>query len=376
MATSSASSLTSLSSPAILSPTSTTSSSGSNHGSPTASSIAKTTNGIGSGAVAGIAIACVVVGIAIGAIVAFLILKRRHRQASRLRHVALDRHDRQERQDRQERREHRENHDNYQSAAKDDIVLGDFLLTQRSDKEIADELETLGQLIQQHTENNYHMHPVELDANASHQALGELGFESDDGVTSTQAIISLAQDPRTRPGAIQHIISRVVLNNFEPTSRSLYSMLPAYVLDFAHAIPPVERHRGSPDAVLTAFTRWRQLTAFLLNPRRSERGTLPPQPETLSSQAKQTAWALNNFLGPLVEPDQAQEQESHLQQVIMECGKFEYFLFSQPAQFRLHFPQGQTQGIVRLPALERTSDEQGNVLTVPQVVSRPQVEKL
>ncbi|KAK6949801.1 hypothetical protein Daesc_008122 [Daldinia eschscholtzii] len=93
---------------------------------------------------------------------------------------------------------------------------------------------------------------------------------------------------------------------------------------FASAIPATENFRGNPEAVDVAFTRWRQLSAFLLNPSRSDRTPLVPSEDASTHQAQRLAETLNVFLEPFVtgDRDDRYEQENHLREVIVECATF------------------------------------------------------
>lgn len=84
-------------------------------------------------------------------------------------------------------------------------------------------------------------------------------------------------------------------------------------------------------AVLAALTRWRQLSAFLLNPKRSDRGLLVPDEESLKPRAQEIVTALNDALGAFVDRKTRVRQEGHLLEVVLERAKLGYMVFSQPA---------------------------------------------
>lgn len=124
------------------------------------------------------------------------------------------------------------------------------------------------------------------------------------------------------------------------------------------------------------MTKWRQLSAFLLHENRSERTPLAPPEEATAQQAQQLARELNRFLEPFVLRDRDGElgydQESHLQQVLTECARFGYVLFSQPSEYRFDYDdQGRLGGLVLCPGLERVSDEEGRRYATPQVLASP-----
>lgn len=123
--------------------------------------------------------------------------------------------------------------------------------------------------------------------------------------------------------------------------------------------------------------KWRQLSAFLLHPNRSDRTPFAPSGEATAQQAQQLALELNRFLEPFVlrGRERSYEQESHLQQVLTECARFGYVLFSQPSEYRFDYDdQGRLGGIVVCPGLERVSDEEGWGYMTPQVLAAPVIE--
>lgn len=124
----------------------------------------------------------------------------------------------------------------------------------------------------------------------------------------------------------------------------------------------------------TAITKWRQLSAFLLHPNRSDRTPLTPPEEATAQQAQQLAVELNQFLESfaLRDCERNSEQEKHLRQVLVECARFGYLLFSQPFEYRFDFDDlGRLAGIVVCPGLERVSDDEGRTYSTPQVLAAP-----
>ncbi|KXJ88860.1 hypothetical protein Micbo1qcDRAFT_206999 [Microdochium bolleyi] len=125
-----------------------------------------------------------------------------------------------------------------------------------------------------------------------------------------------------------------------------------------------------------ALSRWRQLSAFLLNSNRSERTPLLVNEDEVAPQAHQLALALKQFLLFFVSDDrkQAYEHDNHLQQIIMECARLGYILFSQPADFCWVYqsPTGsEARKLVAFPGLEKLRDEAGWHYSEPVVVMAP-----
>ncbi|KAK4207045.1 hypothetical protein QBC37DRAFT_456709 [Rhypophila decipiens] len=208
--------------------------------------------------------------------------------------------------------------------------LSRFLLDASSDKEIAAELRSLGTLVQQHVENNYHLKPVQADPRALAVSLTQLGV-TDSGSVSPEMVAKLSLDPRTRQVALQHVISQVLFTSIDVNSRSRLSMLPAPIAAFLQSIPPLESGEKNNESL----NQWRALSAFILHPSRSQRTPLPTSTAAISPQASGLADALDTFLAYFVDENNRFQQKSHLQAVITEYAKFGYVLLSQPSEWRL-----------------------------------------
>lgn len=216
-------------------------STGETSSSPTASSTASQTPspinsaqaaGLGSGAIAGIAIGCVIAGLIIGAVAALCLLRRRQDKHTVPEYLPMK----------------------YSSGEKvlplapvsDKLQLDQFLLDSKPDADIAAELQSLGQLIQQHVENNYHLQPVQRSPNVLAQTLVQLGLYEQDS-SAAISLASLAVDPRTRWAALQHVISRVTFASSSLDGHSPISLLPPFSGAFVQTLPPIESHRGSSE---------------------------------------------------------------------------------------------------------------------------------
>ncbi|KAI0481271.1 hypothetical protein GGR56DRAFT_629641 [Xylariaceae sp. FL0804] len=314
-------------------------------------------SGVSSGAAAGIAIATAIAGAALASVIAFFLVRRRRRHPRQYGYAAAEKP---------------------RSAggyATDKVQLREFLLDAKPESEISTELRSLGHLIEQHVENNYHLQPVRSQEALS-LSLSELGFGRN-GYLSPALLAPLVADPMTRYQAIQHVIARVTFASITPGGTSPVSLLPAPVAPFYSMIPPTESYRGSRQAVEIAFTRWRQLSAFLLHPSRSDRTPLVPSEDVRTQQAQRLAVALNKFLEPFRAEDREgrYEQENHLREVIVECAAFGYLIFSQPSEYSFRFDLGGHQNaIVTCPGLVKISDEEGRRYpTPPHPVAEPMV---
>ncbi|KAI0880761.1 uncharacterized protein GGS22DRAFT_79790 [Annulohypoxylon maeteangense] len=348
---SSTSVLTTSSSSSTGSSTSTGASSTSSATNATQSVGSSTNSGISPGATAGIAIGCAAAGLILGAIAGFL-FRRSKSEGSKSRYNVAS-YASQEKPLRSP----------YSTPmAMDKLQLEQFLLDSTPDAAISAEMGSLGQLIQQHVESCYHVLPVSRSEEALTTILIHLGLDQNSTMSAAR-LASLAVDPKTRFSAIQHVIARVTFASVTFNGVSHFSLLPQPISSFASQIPATESHRGNVEAVDTALTQWRQLSAFLLHPSRSDRTPLAPSEDICTHGAQQLAVALNTFLEPFVSGDRQDryEQENHLREVIVECVAFGYLLFSQPCEYRYRFEGGvRPNYIVVFPGLDKVSDEEGH----------------
>ncbi|KAI0127355.1 hypothetical protein BJ170DRAFT_733029 [Xylariales sp. AK1849] len=324
--------------------------------------------GVSSDAAAGIAVACALLGLVIGAIASFLILRRRQRRKPEPEYVPVE----------------------YGGGREKDVSSGahppvsgapldQYLLDPKPDAEVVGELRDLGTLIQQHVDGNYHLRPVHQNSTALTQTLISLGIPRA-GTVPASHLASLALDPRTRYAALQHVIGRVTFDSTVLFGSSAISLLPTFVAAFTRAVAPIEQHRGSSEAFATALAKWRQLSAFLLHPSRSDGTALVPSEYMGTQQAQQLTAALNKFLEPFTNAgdlDSRYEQENHLREVIVECANFGYLLFSQPSDFKFRFDgDGKHSGLVTSPGLDKLTDVEGRRHSSPQRLTAPVVESI
>jgi hypothetical protein len=190
-------------------------------------------SGTNTGLVAGVAIGCLIAGALIALAIAFMFYKKRQ-QKYNLHVMPIT-------------AEPKGYHAPLPPPPNQEALqLAQFLLDASSDKDIAAELHSLGQLIQQHVENNYHLHPVQADPQALALALVQLGL-GNGGSLNPDTIVALALEPHTRHIALQHVISQVIFSGVDVSSRSRLSMLPAPVAAFLQSIPANERGKSNAE---------------------------------------------------------------------------------------------------------------------------------
>lgn len=199
---------------------------------PTAETDSSSTSstGVSAGAVAGIAIGCLVVGLIIGLLGACILLRRKGRR-NETGDTAVVHHE-------------PKGYGGKTSPATtsphvSDIQLNQFLLEATPDRDIAREVQSLGELIRQHVETYYHSKPV----NPSIQGLcGYLEFPGLDSNSSLdlRSIALLCLDPKTRQTGLRHVILRTAFTSIDFHSRygRLQYMLPQPIDSFLRTMPP------------------------------------------------------------------------------------------------------------------------------------------
>ncbi|KAL7940954.1 hypothetical protein V8C42DRAFT_336041 [Trichoderma barbatum] len=316
---------------------------------------------LSTGATAGIAVGCAAAGLVIGLLVALLLFRRRKgKGAEGMSHAAI-------------LVESKEppstgNIDIVGSGA--GIQLGKFLLDGAPDQEIVSELQSLGELIRQHVEDYYSVQPVDANGRTLSQSLENLGVGLNGSRLNTEAIASLCANSYSRHLGLRCVISSVIFASIDFHSRSGLSMLPAPVAGLLQSIPGAEYGGSNPLAFSQALQAWRRLSAFLLHQNRSQRTSLQVDTYMIASQAQALASSLNNFLGPFVDRGKSSQQSSHLQEVVIECAKLGYVLFSHPVDWRFIFgeiPNGtaDVRTVIVCPGLEKCSDRDGNPIRPP-----------
>lgn len=189
--------------------------------------------GTNTGAIAGAAVGCLVVGLLLGLAVTFF-LSRRRKQLHQDSERAF--------------KERKVSSTAARPPAEAKLQLGKFLLESSPDAEIVSELHSLDILIQQHVENNYHIGPVQADPRALAVSLMQLGMENGGGL-APETIAQLALDPNTRHVALLHVISQVLFTSVDVSAHSQLSMLPAPLAAFLWSIPQRESGERNPKGV-------------------------------------------------------------------------------------------------------------------------------
>lgn len=125
--------------------------------------------------------------------------------------------------------------------------LDQFLTIPKSDKDLVNELRSLGHLIQQHVEDHYHSSSVTQSTSSLSECLTDLGFRSTlIGVPGPDHLASMAVEEETRHVALQHVISRVIFDSISVKMTGNISLLPPSISYLVRDMPPCEKHMGNP----------------------------------------------------------------------------------------------------------------------------------
>lgn len=187
-------------------------------------------SGLSSGATAGIAIGCILAGLIIGLIAAFFLFRRKGKRNDSVDNVVVHNEPKAYPSDK--------------GTPTHDVQLNQFLLEATPDRDIAQEVQSIGALIDQHVETHYHTRPINTDRRTLASALANIGFpnSTNSAQIDSQNAALLCLDPRTRQVGLRHVIMRTLFSSIDTQSPNP-SMLPAPVASFLRAIPPTENDR-------------------------------------------------------------------------------------------------------------------------------------
>ncbi|QGI63376.1 hypothetical protein CEK26_007327 [Fusarium fujikuroi] len=286
-------------------------------------------DGLKGGPVAGVAIGCLVAGLALGLIAAFLLFRRRRRgKPANEGFVLAD----------QKYTEPKDGTQVIVSSSRHDAELSQFLLEATPDKDLQAELRSLSELIYQHVENYYRRPQVQADPAEVAQSLTNIGYSPEASGLQADTVAAICLSPKTSQVGLRHVLSHVIFRSLDFNSGSSLSMLPLEVATLTQRSHSAEN--ANNPAITLARSRWRTLSALLLHPNPDERTPLPVSVTEASPMALSLSNELNQFLGVFVTQDTAslQDQMNHLQAVILECTKLGYVVLSQPSD--LGFDRG------------------------------------
>lgn len=129
--------------------------------------------------------------------------------------------------------------------------LDQFLAVPKSDKELEEELERLGKLIQHHVEDpDYYITRKRNLTPPLNMYLWDLGLRNTDNtLPSFSKLQAMALDPNMRSTALQHVIARVIFGSLSVKPVGKISLLPPLVSSLMRDMPPCEKDTGNPEGI-------------------------------------------------------------------------------------------------------------------------------
>jgi hypothetical protein len=194
-------------------------------------------NRVKPGAVAGIAIGCLVAGLIIGICCAWLLQRFTKSRSRRRRTIRIVHTPKNPDNDSPESMESSDNK----------IKVENFILQATPDREVVGMLRQLEVIIEQHIENYYHVEPMDINTSVLAEQLTNLGISQDSSGFEAEAVLEWCLQPASRRLALQHVLSHVLFSSIDCNSRNRISLLPGPAIGFLRSIRPVDKSREDFD---------------------------------------------------------------------------------------------------------------------------------
>ncbi|RDW63373.1 hypothetical protein BP6252_10918 [Coleophoma cylindrospora] len=215
------------------------------------------------------------------------------------------------------------------------MSIESYLPVRADDSAIKNSLQALNALIEQHVENHYHHEVRPHIPHSLESTLAACGYGGDFSI-STQEFMTILLDPKSRLAGIHQIIALVIIEHVHWRSAPETSLLPGQITSFINTLPPIQKQSGCAEAFDQVFTRWRHLSAFLIEPVRTNRDAPKVDSSTLAGAISRDVALINSALQPFLKPGEVaqREQKANLGAIILEGAKIGLLLFSQPTIWR------------------------------------------
>ncbi|RGP79354.1 hypothetical protein FLONG3_2509 [Fusarium longipes] len=323
--------------------------------------------GLDDGAVAGVAIGCLFAGLIIGAIIMWLVFRKRQRYPKRRR--------------RSENRvgmmyPTRDANTMTPGSSGKTMKLENVILQPAPDKDILSNLIRLDDIITQHAETVYHFEPVDVKVAALAQALTAVGYRETLSGVHIETVASWCIQTDTRFGALRHVLSHILFSTIDWNYPGPLTLLPKPAVMFLNSIHPIAEYGNGFEVMSFAWTRWRTLSALFLHPAPHERTPLEVSESDIQDQVEAVAKALDSVLRYFVAPDEESQdqQRNHLRLMIVEIAKLGYTFFSHTSDWRFMYNDGSGRGrLVVCVGLEKLSDLDGHRLRTPRRIVEPRL---
>lgn len=304
-----------------------------------------------SGAVAGVAVGMLIVGILIAGVVFFVLLRRQKKKQASSYHLA-----------------HVASRQYPSSTEKTPVMVtsapmsnfNDLLPQPVADDNITDELSKIRDNIKNHVRTYYHSSPI------SAAQLDERAMESFAIATglATTVIANALANTEQRPNAIRSIVAWAILSKV--TGERMPSLLPA---DIAALAASLAAKSDTNTSQATLYSKWKTITGKLLE----QRSNKSPQNSERNQSFSNTIAEIDSILAPTVQGSvDGGQRRQNLNMILARSAKFASLLFSQPGSFQFDFVS-ERGSLVAFPALLQTIGDQGQTLRPPRMLSSKEI---
>lgn len=256
------------------------------------------------------------------------------------------------------------------------------------DEAISSGFSGIGVAIKNHVQSFYHssrVSPALLD-------LDDLQRLGSDLPLSTGTLSTLLGNTDTREVALRFCIGWIVVSRMQLSSSPNSTLLPPQIADFFSSMA-IGNHASQREylflvvlsvadnhvAQTTYLAHWRGLTAELLHSTYGKNSFTTSDPRLRSIE--NAINALDGILLPFADSRMANTQRmQNLREILKRAATFAYTLFSQPSTYEFDW-QGQQQGglsegLCVFPAFVQVTDESGEAVRPPRVLSEAIVRSL
>jgi hypothetical protein len=203
--------------------------------------------GLSNGAVAGVAIGTAIVGAVLALLIAFLLTRGRKSNKSSAAAGSRGINGNEAKYGPEYGAE-----DSVASRSGGNALVAGDLLERADDNDIRRSMQNLCEVIDQHSENFYHMEEVDAHSAGVERHLIGIGYsELQPPGVSIQDLTRLLLDPVARFSAVRYLIALFIINNIDWKANAETSLLPPYVAGILSKIPPAEREHGSQEGLFS-----------------------------------------------------------------------------------------------------------------------------
>ncbi|KAK5165271.1 uncharacterized protein LTR77_009369 [Saxophila tyrrhenica] len=240
------------------------------------------------------------------------------------------------------------------------------------DSDIKGEMSRLGTSIKNHVQSYYSGAPLSQDLSISAEQLFlVVGTDapSSKRLYPRSSSVRAGAPPSATVAVIRYIVGWTILQSiqlFDPTETNL---LPLGLAKYLSSMVPEAREPGgrlnpSSSANRAVVSKWRQLTAKLLQDKTSASNAFPLSDPRIHNVEK-LASRLDELLAPYASSTDGGQRRQQLEELIKRGARFGWTLFSQPTEWTFDWEAASAGQTVVYPSLLQTSDDQGHVHREP-----------